>query len=110
LSRLESFNPYGLDISEAKKSNIMITGLTGSGKTRLAWAHADKLMKNGFQVLVVDPIGVWRDSPLPYFVKVTPLSRINLQLITTGKSIVYDISQLLIGKQLEFLDTFTDSL
>ena len=97
-------NPYGLDIQEAKKSNIMITGLTGSGKTRLAWAHTNELMKAGFQVIVIDPVSVWRDSPIPYTVKITLQTRVDLREIMETKSVVFDISRLLIANQLEFLD------
>ena len=97
-------NKYGVDIQEAKKSNIMITGLTGSGKTRLAWAQTDELMKAGFQIIVIDPVSVWRDSPIPYIVKVDPQTSIDFMEIMETKSVVFDISRLLIANQLEFLD------
>jgi len=97
-------NGYGLDIAECKKSNVMISGLTGSGKTRLAWAHANELMRSGFQVIVVDPVGVWRDSSIPYIVRIAPHMRLNLGDILDVKSVVLDVSRLLIGQQLEFID------
>jgi len=103
-------NQYGLDIQEAKKSNIMTTGLTGSGKTRLAWAQAEVLMKAGFQVIVIDPVAVWRDSPIPYIVKVTPRTRLDWGEIMETKSVVFDISRLLIANQLEFLDMISRHL
>jgi len=97
-------NRYALDIQEAKKSNIMISGLTGSGKTRLAWAHAAELVRAGFQVIVIDPIGVWKDSPIPYTVKITPIMRQPLSTHLDLKSVVLDTSRLIIGDQLVFLD------
>ena len=103
-------NQYGLDIEEAKKSNIMTTGLTGSGKTRLAWAQAEELMKAGFQVIVIDPVAVWRDSPIPYIVKVEPDTVIDFVEIMETKSVVFDISRLLIANQLEFLDMISRHL
>jgi len=101
---------YGLDVEEAKKSNLMLTGLTGSGKTRLAWAHTDELMRSGFQVIVIDPVSVWRDSPIPYLVKVEPYTRIKMAEIVESKSVVFDISRLLIDNQLEFLDMLSKHL
>jgi len=103
-------DPYGLDIEEAKKSNGMITGLTGSGKTRLAWAHTKKLMDAGFQVIVIDPVSVWRDSPIPYTVKVTPETDVDFEGVMETKSVVFDISRLLISHQLEFLDMISKYL
>jgi len=103
-------NKYGVDIQEAKKSNIMITGLTGSGKTRLAWAQTDELMKAGFQIIVIDPVSVWRDSPIPYIVKVDPQTSIDFMEIMETKSVVFDISRLLIANQLEFLDMISRHL
>ncbi len=102
---------FGLDIKEAKKSNIMITGLTGSGKTRLSWAHASELMRGGFQVIVVDPVSVWRDSPVPYTIQVTPYTNVGMiKEAMETKSVVFDISRLLIANQLEFLDLISQYL
>ena len=40
---IQQANTYHLNVQECEKSNVLICGLTGSGKTRLVWARAQNI-------------------------------------------------------------------
>lgn len=54
------------ELELSRKSNLCIFGFNGCGKTRLACSIASMLNKQGFQVVVFDSVGIWKQiSDLP---------------------------------------------
>lgn len=92
-----------IDLEEAKKSNILITGTNQQGKSLLAMSISDILMRNQWQILVFDNVGHWRKkSSIPLYYKVSETTmRYVLPLHT---SMIYDISLLLPSYQKEFCE------
>lgn len=79
------------DLSEAFKTNILVSGANASGKTRLSCAISSMLHRLGYRVLVFDVSGVWKSvSDLPYYTKYYDGIGIS-KLITSG---IYDLSTL----------------
>jgi len=95
---------YNLDVEECKNTNIMVTGQTSSGKTRLLWGIANVLRYHGFLVYAIDPIGNYRYSPIPNYEKIHR-DRVNIFKIW-DISTVYDVSELRISEQREFVNKF----
>lgn len=94
---------YPLSLSECKKSNALVTGTNQQGKSRLAMALTDKLMGQGWQVIVFDNVGIWKNKssiPLYYTVSETTMKYI----LPKHGSIIYDISLLLPSYQKEFCE------
>jgi len=85
----------------------MITGLTGSGKTRLAWAVCDILQREGWEIIVFDPVGVWNRSPIPKLIRVESNT---VNILKIYDSTVIDMSRLRISEQRELLDRFAEWL
>jgi hypothetical protein len=92
-----------LDVEEAKKSNILVTGINQQGKTKLSMAVADKLQSQEWQVIVFDNVGVWKNkSSVPKYFQVSENSM--RYVLPKEESIVYDISRLLPSYQKEFVE------
>ncbi len=49
------------DLAEMCRGNVLISGMNQTGKTRLACLLANTLQRNGFNVIVFDNSGKWRD-------------------------------------------------
>lgn len=99
---------YPIDIEEAKKSNILVTGTNQQGKTRLAMALCDVLMREGWQVLVFDSVGIWKTkSSIPHYFDV---SEKTMKFVITDNSLIYDISKLLPFFQREYLEAVLSEL
>jgi len=97
---------WPLDIDEALKSGLFISGTSGSGKTNLAKLIAQRLMNEGVTVYVFDPSQAWHDSPIPQIIKV---GAYDATRIFEG-STVYDISLMYVQQQREYVERFCREL
>jgi hypothetical protein len=99
------------DFSEAKKSNILLSGTNQQGKSLCAMAISDLLMryvKSPWQVIVFDNVGHWKEkSSVPIFYKV---SEATMRYVLPEHSIIYDISLLLPSYQKEFAEMVLNDL
>lgn len=93
-----------ISFEELKRSNVLVTGTNQQGKSRLAMAISDKLMREEWQILVFDNVGHWKNvSSIPCYVQV---SENNLKyVIPRDQSVIYDISRLLPQNQKDFVET-----
>lgn len=99
---------YPLDIDEAKRSNILVTGTNQTGKSLLSMAIADILMNEDWRVLTFDSVGHWREkSSIPEYLIATQK---NLEWTITDESLIYDISRLLPFFQREYLEVVLSEL
>lgn len=94
-------------VQEAKKSNILVTGINQQGKSRLAMAIADTLQNQGisdnWQVIIFDNVGIWKNrSSIPHYLEVNENSL--RYVLPKEESIIYDISRLLPVFQKEFVE------
>lgn len=90
------------DITEAMKTNVLITGSNSTGKSLTAMAICDRLMRQNWQVLVIDNVGVWKQkSSVPVYFEVSPKT---MKFVLPETSIIYDISLLLPSFQREFTE------
>ncbi len=90
------------DLSEAKKSNILISGTNQQGKTLAAMAISDLLKNEEWQIVVFDNVGHWKEkSSIPYYFRI---SETTMKYILTEQSIIYDISLLLPSYQKEVVE------
>jgi len=105
-------NKYGkfpLDLEECKKSNIMISGTNSTGKSRLAMSISERLMAEGWQILVFDSSGIWkRKSSIPYYFQVSEVSM--SYILPKSESMIFDISLLLPSYQREFLEAILNDI
>jgi len=95
------------DLSEAFKTNILISGANASGKTRLSCAIASMLHRLGYKVLVFDVSGIWKSvSDLPYYTKYYHGIGIS-KLITSG---IYDLSTLKLKEARAYVEALLNNL
>lgn len=100
---------FPFDFKKALKSGFFVSGTSGSGKTNLAFCLVDRLMEEGVVVYVFDPSQAWRKkSNIPYWVRVVP-GEYTLKL-PAGKSVIFDISELYVKEQREFVQQFCRTL
>lgn len=90
------------DITEAKKSNVLISGTNNTGKSRLACGICSILKHFDWRLIVFDNSGIWREiSDLPFVHtvegKTIPLEDLN---------VIYDLSFLTPRTQRKAVDTF----
>jgi len=97
---------WPLDVEEALKSGLFISGTSGSGKTNLAFLIAERLMNEGVVVYVFDPSQAWHDSPVPQILRVGTYDPIR---IFEG-STIYDVSLLYVQQQREYVERFCREL
>ena len=91
-----------LSVSEARKSNILISGTNQQGKSLCAMSISDILMNNQWQVICFDNVGVWKNkSTIPLYYTVSETS---MKYILPKISIIFDISLLLPSYQKEFVE------
>lgn len=85
------------DVSEAKRSNVLISGTNQQGKTLAAMTISDLLQNEEWQLVVFDNVGHWKEkSSIPFYYRISETTG---KYILTDKSIVYDISLLLPDSQ-----------
>lgn len=90
--------PFSLDVDLCMKSNILVSGVNHSGKSRLSAKICSMLHKQGWQILAFDNSGVWDQiSDLPYIVKVAETT--DFQFPLSDRSLVLDTSDLNIDTQ-----------
>ncbi|MBN2260660.1 MAG: hypothetical protein JW702_08945 [Clostridiales bacterium] len=94
-----------LDVTELKKSNVLVTGTNQQGKSLLAMAISETLHYQGilqnWRIIVFDTVGHWKKkSSVPYFVEVKKLQKIKIP----EHSIIFDISYLLPSEQRQFIE------
>jgi len=99
---------YPIDLEQCKKSNLMITGVNQVGKTRLAMALCDILMSEGFQCIVIDTVGHWKNrSSIPFYYDV---SEVSMSYIIPKTSMIFDLSELMPIFQKQWLEAFLHDL
>lgn len=60
-----------LSVKDCMKSNILVSGTNGQGKSLWSMAICDYLMRNNFQIMVFDNSGVWKKkSSIPFYYQV----------------------------------------
>lgn len=92
-----------IDLSEAKKSNILVTGTNQQGKSLTAMAISDRLMRESWQILAFDNVGHWKNkSSIPAWFKVSETTM--KYILPQQGSLIYDISNLLPVSQKEFVE------
>jgi len=97
--------PFAFDWVEAEKSNILISGTNSTGKSRLAAKLANILKTLGWQIICFDNSSVWKKiSDLPICIEIDESENFYEVPIIEGKSVVYDISQLIPTQQKELVD------
>lgn len=102
-----SAEPFAIDLDEAMKTGIAVTGTSASGKTNLGFVIADLLMKHGVIVFVVDPSQAWmRNSNVPNVVTV----RWNSSVTWKEQSTILDVSRLTVLQQKEFVEKFCKTM
>jgi len=97
-----SVSKYPLNFKECKRSNLLVTGTNQQGKSLLAMAISDMLMRRGWQVIVFDNVGHWKvKSSIPLYYQV---SEKTMKYILPRGSIIYDTSRLLPFMTREFVE------
>jgi len=96
-----------LDLSECKKSNILISGTNQQGKSLCAMGISDILMNHGFQIIAFDSCGNWKSkSSIPNIVIVKDKdTRLN-----AANSVVFDLSLLKLRDQKKTIESFLERL
>jgi hypothetical protein len=93
---------YPLDLEECKRSNLLLTGCNQQGKSLLAMTISDILKNEGWQIIVFDSVGHWKEkSSIPIFYEV---SEATLKYALPSTSIIFDVSRLLPFMQREFIE------
>lgn len=97
-----------LSIEECMKSNIMISGTNAQGKSLCGMAISDLLMRQNWQIIVIDGTGIWKQkSSIPYY---QVISETTMKFYLTQESIIYDTSRLLPSYQREFIENLLSEI
>lgn len=104
---LENSCDLTFDLEEAMKSGVVVSGLTGTGKSDLAMYLTDRLMKVGVIVVVFDSSQDWlnRSSIAQYQTLAIP--RIDK---IPEDSIIFDISRLSVEERQRLIESFSEML
>lgn len=97
---------FEIDIIEALRSGVFISGGRGTTKSNLAMLIADRLMKKGIVVKAFDISRAWRKSSVPYYVEVESKGNITVSLY---ESCVFDLSRLTPKLAKDFISKFLDN-
>lgn len=101
-----------VNVDEAKKSGIFITGLSGSGKTNLAFLIAKQLIKNDIILYIFDPSQAWnkkfKDIDKGFKLDIKP-DNLNI-LYDPKRSQIFDISRLYVEKQKTIVQKVTEDI
>ena len=97
---------FEIDLEEALRSGVFISGGRGTTKSNLAMLIADRLMKKGIIVKAFDISRAWRKSSIPYYVEVGSKGSITVSLY---ESCVFDLSRLTPKAAKDFISKFLDN-
>lgn len=104
-------DPFSIDLEEAMRTGLFISGTSHSGKSNLAFVIADILMSHGVIVYLIDPSQAWsRYSSVPHVLRVSYPSTITYKDGHVSCSTIFDISRLTILQQKEVVEKFCKSL
>lgn len=94
---------YPLDLKEAQKSNILISGTNQQGKSLCAMGLSNLLMRNSWQIYVFDNVGHWREKSSidKAFTIKEKTAKCTLSI---GESVIFDISLLKPSQQRKFVE------
>lgn len=98
-----------LDFNECRKSNILISGTNQVGKSLCAMGIAELLRSQGWQVLIFDNVGIWKEKSgvsKCYVVK-KKKDRIAMKV---GESTIFDISLLKPKNQRKFVEQILEQV
>jgi hypothetical protein len=128
VKRLQIAKDLSLPI-DAVTQTFAILAIRGAGKTNTAVVMVEELLKNGLQVVVVDPVGVWwglRSSadgksagqPIVIFggehgdvpLEHTGGKLVSDLVVNKGVSVLLDLSGFRKGEQVRFMTDFTEHL
>ncbi len=107
---------FTVDLEEAMKTGIFISGTSQSGKSNLAFVVADMLMSKYVIVFVIDPSQVWKKSSVPNMVEVSYGKDVNFKdgNALNGKPFrngtVFDTSRLTVLQQKEFVEALCKNI
>jgi len=95
------------NVQEAMKSGVVISGITGTGKTDLGMYLVDQLMKEGILAIVFDSSQDWqnRSSIAQYETLTIP----SISAIPQS-SIIFDISTLSVEQRQRLIERFSETL
>lgn len=89
---LEAKETFTIDIEEALRSGVFVSGGKGTTKSNLAMIIADMLKRKGITVKVFDISRAWQKrSSIPNLVEVDTNSQLRLELY---QSVIFDLSRL----------------
>ena len=104
-----TYDGFPLDLTELKKSNVLVTGTNSTGKSLTAIQLCDILMREGWQCVAVDSSGAWRNkSSIQTFYTVSETTM--RYVLPTEESMVFDVSLLLPSYQREFLENILNDI
>lgn len=93
---------FQFDYELMTRSNLLISGCNHSGKTRLSALICSLLKNLGWQVIVFDNSGVWKEiSDLPFCLTITGSDNFRVD----KESCIFDISDLTVDGQKFFVDS-----
>ena len=98
-----------LDFNECKRSNILISGTNQVGKSLAAMGISHLLRSKGWQILVFDNCGHWREKSSiskSYVVK----KKKDRIVMHVGESMIFDVSLLLPRDQKRFLEQMLEQV
>ena len=99
-----------LSVKECMKSNILVSGTNGQGKSLWSMAICDRLMRKGFQVLCFDNSGTWkRKSSIPFYIQVKN-QWFTFKDEFLDLDLIFDISLLLPDYQKAFIESVLNEI
>jgi len=106
-SELESSDDLKFDLEEAMKSGVLISGITGTGKSDLGMYLTDQLMKEGIIVVCFDSSQDWQKrSSIPQYQTLT-IPHIDA---VPENSVIFDISRLSVQGRQNLIESFSELL
>jgi DNA helicase HerA-like ATPase len=97
---------FSVDIEEAMRSGIFISGTSQCGKTTLAFHIAKKLIENDIIVFVVDPTQAWyKFRGFKRILRIFPL-RQKQKIQWSDETTLFDVSRLNPFEQQQFIEAF----
>lgn len=102
--------PLRVDIEEAMKSGIFISGTSQCGKTTLAMHLATKCIKQGIIVFVIDPTQAWQKfNVVESTISIMPLEQ-KQRINWNNEHTLFDISRLNPFEQQKFIEAFCSQM
>ena len=98
-----------IDLEECKRSNILISGTNQTGKSLTAMSIADRLMREGWQIIAFDTCGHWkRKSSIPHVQVIKSMD--DKFVLNDGESVIFDVALLKLRNQKEYVENFLENL